>query len=303
MKTLIRNNTQSPVALPLPYTGILSAGEGIVVDEPTNEVVNSLFDGLKTELTNIYTVTQVSDGAKSGRISRKETARKVGQALAQTAVDLEINGHKLRKVGVPTATDDAANKFYVDAADSRLEALIHNVHDWQFGERYFELGNASTGTWYVTVAARAETTAQLDAIVATKHASSTAGEFGSFVVNLNNPVGVAIESITLFTYTRQQTQPKIVLILNNPQGARYAHRFVRPSVLQFPPTNAQQNTPMVSVADGDGAIPTTYGIVGQLDPAAQYPKIRIVATGFFAAESNNVADYRYNKPQSLVVQF
>lgn len=303
MKTLIRNNTQSPVALPLPYTGILSAGEGVVVDEPTNEVVASLFDGQKTELTNIYTVTQVSDGAKSGRISRRESARKIGQALSQTAVDLEINGRKLRKVGVPTSTDDAANKSYVDAADARLEALITSVHDWKFGERYFELGNAATGTWYVTVAARAETEAQLDAISATKHITSIAGEMGSFVVYLDNPVGVAIQSITLFTYTRQQTQPKVVLILNNPQGAKHAHRFVRPSVLQFPPTNAQQNTPMVSVADADGVIPTTYGIVGQLDPATQYPKIRIVATGFFAAESNSVADYRYNKPQSLVVQF
>ncbi len=113
----------------------------------------------------------------------------------------------------------------------------------------------------------------------------------------------SIQSITLFTYTRQQTQPKIVLVMNNPQGAKYAHRFVRPSVIQFPPTNAQQHTPMVSVADANGAVPTSFGIVGQLDPSVMYSKIRIVATGFFAAESNSVADYRYNKPQSLVVQF
>ncbi len=303
MKSLIRNNTQSPVALPLPYTGILSAGEGVVVDEPTNEVVNSLFDGQKTDLTNIYTVSQVSPGAKSGRISRKETARKIGQALSQTAVDLEINGRKLRKIGTPTVDTDAVNKAYVDSADARLEGLIAAVHDWKFGERYFELGTVSTGTWYVTVVGRAETTADLDAITVVQHASSTAGPHGTFAVQINNPLGVAIQSVTLFTYTRQQTQPKIVVVLNNPQGAQYAHRFVRPSVIQFPPTNAQQHTPMVSVAGADGAVPTTYGIVGQLDPAVMYPKIRIVATGFFAAESNTVADYRYNKPQSLVIQF
>jgi len=303
VKSLIRNNTQSPVALPLPYTGILSAGEGIVVDEPTTEVVNSLFDGQKTELANIYTVSEVSKGAKSGRISRKETARKIGQALSQTAVDLEINGRKLRKIGTPTAETDAVNKAYVDSADARLEGLIEAVHDWKFGERYFELGTVSTGTWYVTVAARSETEAALDAIAVVRHSSSVDGPFGSFVVHLNNPVGVAIESVTLFTYTRQQTQPKVVVVLNNPQGAKHAHRFVRPAVIQFPPTNAQQHTPMVSVAGADGTIPTTYGIVGQLDPAAVYPKIRIVATGFFAAESNSVADYRYNKPQSLVIQF
>lgn len=303
MKTLIRNNTLSPVALPLPYTGILSAGEGIVVDEPTSEVVAALFDGQKTDLTNTYTVTQVSDGAKSGRISRKESARKIGQALAQAEVDISINGRRLRKVGVPAVADDAVNKQYVDAADARLEGLIETIHDWKFAERYFELGDASTGVWYVTVAVRAESEAQIAAITATKHASSASGPLGSFVVHLSNPVGVAIESVTLFTYTRQQTQPKVVLVMNNPQGPKYAHRFVRPAVVQFPPTNAQQNTPMVSVADTDGAIPTTSGIVGQLDPAVMYSKIRIVATGFFAAESNNVADYRYNKPQSLVVQF
>ena len=93
------------------------------------------------------------------------------------------------------------------------------------------------------------------------------------------------------------------MVLNNPQGAKHAHRFVRPSVIQFPPTNAQQHTPMVSVAGADGEVPAEYGIVGQLNPAATYSKIRIVATGFFAAESNTVADYRYNKPQSLVIQF
>lgn len=303
MKTLIRNNTLSPVALPLPYTGILSAGEGVVVDEPTNEVVLALFDGQKTDLTNTYTVTQVSDGAKSGRISRRESARKIGQALSQTVVDLEINGRRLRKVGVPALDDDAVNKQYVDAADARLEGLIHTIHDWKYAERYFELGDATTGIWYVTVSVRAESEAQIAAIAATKHASCIAGALGSFVVHLDNPVGVAIQSITMFTYTRQQTQPKVVVVLNNPQGAKPAHRFVRPTVIQFPPTNAQQHTPLVSVANENGDIPETWGIVGQLDPAAVYSKIRIVATGFFAAESNTVADYRYNKPQSLVVQF
>ncbi len=302
-KTLIRNNTQSPVALPLPYTGILSAGEGIVVDEPTNEVVSSLFDGQKTELTNIYTVTQVSPGAKSGRISRKETARKIGQALAQSEVDISLNGRKLRKIAAPVAVDDAANKLYVDAADARLEGLIHQIHDWKFGERYFELGDASTGVWYVTVAARADSEEAMDAITAIKHTSSVAGGLGAFAIHLNNPVGVALQSVTVFTYTRRETQPKLVLVLNNPIGARPAHRFVRPSVIQFPPTNAQQLMPMVSVADAGGEIPSAYGVLGQLDPAVSYPKIRIVATGFFAAESNSVADRYYNKPQSIVVQF
>lgn len=302
MKTLIRNNTQSPVALPLPYTGILSAGEGIVVDETTTEVVTSLFGDDKA-LTNTYTVTQVSEKARSGRISRKETARKIGQALSQSALDLEINGVKLRRVGTPTASTDAVNKAYVDAEGVRLEALIASVHDWIYGERYFELGNATTGIWYVTVSARAESQASLDAITVAKDASSVAGELGTFAVTVDNPVGVAIQSITLFTYTRRETQPKIVLVLNNPSGPRHAHRFVRPSVIQFPPTNAQSTTPMVSVAGADGLVPSTYGVTGQLNPSAMYPKIRIVATGFFAAESNVVSDSRYNKPQSLVVQF
>ena len=303
MKTLIRNNTQSPVALPLPYTGILSAGEGVVVDEPTPEVVASLFDGQKTDLTSIYTVTQVSQGTKSGRISRKETTRKIAQALVQTEVDIAINGRKLRNIGAPTASTDATSKGYVDGEVDRLEDLVASIANWHFGERFYELGNASTGIWYATITARALSAAALDAITVVKDASSVAGELGSFAVTVDNPVGVAIQSITLFTYTRRETQPKIVLVLNNPSGPRHAHRFVRPSVIQFPPTNAQSTTPMVSVAGADGLVPSTYGVTGQLNPSAMYPKIRIVATGFFAAESNVVSDSRYNKPQSLVAQF
>lgn len=303
MKTLIRNNTQSPVALPLPYTGILSAGEGVVVDEATPEVVASLFDGQKTDLTNIYSVTQVSGGAKSGRISRKETARKLAQALSQAAVDIGINGRKLRNIGAPLVSTDAANKAYVDGEADRLEELVASIANWHFGERFFELGDATTGTWYATVTGRALSDSALDAITVVKDASSVAGDLGTFAVSVNNPVGVAIQSITLFTYTRRETQPKIVLVLNNPSGPRHAHRFVRPSVIQFPPTNAQSTTPMVSVAGADGLVPSTYGVTGQLNPSAMYPKIRIVATGFFAAESNVVSDSRYNKPQSLVVQF
>ena len=302
MKTLIRNNTQSPVALPLPYTGILSAGEGVVVDEPTTEVVASIFGDDKA-LTNTYTVTQVSAKAKSGRISRKETARKIGQALAQGTLDLDINTVRLRRVGTPSVGTDAATKAYVDTESTALRALIDASPRWYYGERYFELGDAATGTWYVTITARASTMAGIDAITVAKHPSSVAGALGSFVVHVDNPVGVAIESITLFTYTRRETQPKLVLVLNNPVGPRYAHRFVRPAVIQFPPTNAQQTTPMVSVADADGLVPATYGVTGQLNPSATYPKIRIVATGFFSADSNVVSDARYNKPQSLVVQF
>ena len=302
MKTLIRNNTQSPVALPLPYSGILSAGEGVVIDEPAQEVVAALF-GDDNTLTNTYTVTAVSQKAKSGRGSRKETARKIGQALSQAVQDIEINNVRLRKVGIPTLSTDAATKGYIDEEAAELRALIESLPAWYYGERHFELGSASTGIWYVTVSARASSPGAFAAIAAQKHASSVAGSLGNFAVSIDNPVGVAIETVTLFTYTKRETQPKIVLVMNNPQGACYAHRFVRPAVVQFPPTNAQLHTPMVSVAGSDGLVPAAYGVVGQLDPAALYSKIRVVATGFFSAESNTVSDQNYNKPQSLVVRF
>lgn len=301
-KTLIRNATQSPVALPLPYSGILAAGDGVIVDEPTSEVVSAIF-GNDRALLNTYTVTQVSDRDSSGRSSRRETARKIGMALAQSAQDLEFNNVRLRRVGAPVVSTDAATRGYVDGEVDLLEAQIAAIPRWFYAERYFELGNAATGIWYVTVTGRASTPTAFDALAATKHASSVAGPLGSFVVSLENPSSVAVQSVTLFTYTRRETQPKVVLVMNNPQGARPAHRFVRPSVVQFPPTNAQQTTPTVSVAGADGLVPSTYGVTGQLDPNASYPKIRVVATGFFAAETNAVSDARFNKPQSLVVQF
>lgn len=303
MKTLIRNNTQSPIMLPLPYTGILAAGEGVVVDEATPDVVSALFDEDKSALTNILTVSQVSDKAKSGHHTRAVAALKIGQALARSPSDLEVNGVRIRRIAPPVADADAATKAYVDATDALLRGLIADVPAIHRGERYFELGDVSTGLWYVTVQASGSSQAQLDQLLAVKDASSVSGILGTFAVDLHVPAGVSIQSVTLFTYTKHETQPRIVLTMDNPQGAKHAHRFVRPAVLQFPPTNSPSDTVTVSVADAAGAVPTTYGVVGQLDPTATYPKIRIVATGFFAAESNSVSDKRFNKPQSLVVQF
>jgi len=303
VKTLIRNNTQSPVHLPLPYTGILTAGEGVVVDEPTSEVSQALFDGKKASLANLFVLSSAPLGAPVGASTRTSAARKIGLALARSTVDIEVNNVRLRKVGTPTEDTDATNKVYVDGVRQGLQSQIAAIPTWVFGERYFELGNASTGVWYVTVTARAATPSALNGLSASKHSSSVAGELGTFSVSLQCPPDVVIQSVTLFTYTRKETQPRIVLMMDNPQGARQAHRFVRPSVMQFPPTNAQQILPTVSVADVNGAVPATYGIVGQLDPTVAYPKIRIVATGFFAAGANTVSDHYYNKPQSLVVQF
>lgn len=303
MKTLIRNNTQSPVHLPLPYTGILTAGEGVIVDEPPQEVSQALFEGKKTSLTNLFNLSTAPAGAPVGTSSRTSAARKIGQALAKSASDIEVNNVRLRRLGTPTDATDAANKAYVDGVQQGLQTQIAAIPTWVYGERYFELGNASTGIWYITVTARAASTSAFSGLTASKHSSSVAGELGTFAVMLTCPADVAVQSVTLFTYTRKETQPRIVLMMDNPQGARHAHRFVRPSVTQFPPTNAQQVAPTVSVADATGSVPTTYGIVGQLDPTATYPKIRIVATGFFAAGANAISDHYYNKPQSLVVQF
>lgn len=289
--------------LPLPYTGILAAGEGVVVDEPTAEVVASLFNGEKNSLTNIYTVSQVSDKAKPSHHTRADTAKKIGEALARSTADLEVNGVRIRRIAPPVQEADAATKGYVDATQTALLAQIDAIPKHYTSERYFELGDATTGTWYVTVQASASAPAQLAAINALKADSSVAGSLGTFAVSLSIPQGVQVKSITLFTYTKRETQPRIILVMDNPQGAKHAHQFVRPAVLQFPPTNSPSDTVTVSVADAVGAVPTTYGVVGQLDPAATYPKIRIVATGFFSAESNSVSDRRFNKAQSLVVQF
>ena len=303
MKTLIKNNTLGPIHLPLPYTGILAAGEGSVVDEPPQDVSAALFDGRKSSLTTLFSVSSVPLGSPTGPIGRVTTARKIGQALARSATDLEVNNVRIRRIGEPSDSSDAATKGYVDGVRGTIQTQIAAIPTWYYGERYFELGDASTGKWYVTVTARAASASAFASVTTIKHNSSVAGELGTFVVKLDSPSDVAVQSVTLFTYTKRETQPRIVLIMDNPQGARFAHQFVRPSVTQFPPTNAQQAAPTVSVADATGAVPTSFGIVGQLDPAATYSKIRIVATGFFAAGANAVSDHLYNKPQSLVVQF
>lgn len=171
------------------------------------------------------------------------------------------------------------------------------------GYRTFTLGDAGTGLWYVTIAARASS-AELFAISVLKNADlSTPGPLGTFAIDVGNVEGLSLYSVSAFTYTRVATQPKVLLLIDNPQGPVFAHQVARCSAVQTTTNGAQSMTPIVSVAREDGSVPAANGLPHQIDPAESYPRLRVSAVGFTAASEDAVTDPAFNKPQTLVVQF
>ena len=173
-----------------------------------------------------------------------------------------------------------------------------------FVYRKATLGDASTGLYHVTVAARGEDQEAVDAIVIEKNAGfSTPGTVGTFALNIDGVTGLFLHSVTVTTYTRVETQAKLVVVIDNPQGAVLAHEAVRPSATLITGIGAQLSTPTVVLTGADGAVPATNGIPHQLDPEATYGHIRVAAVGLSQATENVISDAAYNKAQSLVIQF
>lgn len=166
------------------------------------------------------------------------------------------------------------------------------------------LGDASTGLYYVTVAARGVDQEAVDAISIIKSAAhSTAGSIGTFGIEINGAAGLFLHSISVTTYTRVETQAKMVVVIDNPQGAVKPHQIVRPSATIITGNGSQLSTPTVVPADDTGNVPQTNGIPHQLNPDATYSHIRVSAVGFAQAGENVVTDTAFNKAQSLVIQF
>lgn len=111
-KTLLRNNCQSPITLPPPYTGIVAPGDAIVLADPPNVVAAAL--GLIPELTGFVSLSQVPDAQPNDGHDRAEAAAAIAEAMASLDVPLDLNGQKIINLGTPTNPSDAATKLYVD---------------------------------------------------------------------------------------------------------------------------------------------------------------------------------------------
>lgn len=173
-----------------------------------------------------------------------------------------------------------------------------------FVYRKATLGDETTGLYYVTVAARGEDQEAIDAIDIQKNMTfSTPGTVGTFAIDVHGALGLFVHSITVTTYTRVETQAKLVLVVDNPQGAVKAHEAVRPSATLITGVGAQLSTPTVVLTGPDGAVPMTNGIPHQLDPNGTYDHIRVSCVGFAQATENVVSDIAFNRAQSLIVQF
>jgi len=111
-KTLIRNNSQSPITLPPPYTGIVAPGDSVVLDEAPSIVAEKI--GIIPELINYLIVTQVPASQPNDGHTRADAAQGIVDALSQLTVPLDMNGQKIINLDDPTDPQDAATKQYVD---------------------------------------------------------------------------------------------------------------------------------------------------------------------------------------------
>jgi len=71
-KTLLRNNCQSPITLPPPYTGIVAPGDAVVLDDPPYVVSEAI--GVVPWLVGFLTVTQVPDSQPNDGHDRASAA-------------------------------------------------------------------------------------------------------------------------------------------------------------------------------------------------------------------------------------
>lgn len=111
-KSLLRNNCQSPITLPPPYTGIVAPGDAVVLNDPPNVVIDAL--GIIPELTGFVNVTQVPDSQPSDGHDRAEAASAIAGALADLNGALDLNGQRIINVADPIDLQDVATKYYVD---------------------------------------------------------------------------------------------------------------------------------------------------------------------------------------------
>jgi len=111
-KSLFRNNCQSPITLPPPYTGIVAPGDAVVLNDPPHVVIATL--GIIPELSGFVNVTQVPDSQPSDGHDRAEAASAIAESLSALTGPLDLNGQRIINAADPIDLQDVATKYYVD---------------------------------------------------------------------------------------------------------------------------------------------------------------------------------------------
>lgn len=117
-KTLIRNVSPAAITLPPPYIGIIPPGVGVVVAEPTNEVIAALF--AVPEAENLLTISEVSDANPTTvRYSRTTAATTIATVTFESlSSPLDFNGQKGVNAGDPTNAQDLVTLSYFNTHGS-----------------------------------------------------------------------------------------------------------------------------------------------------------------------------------------
>lgn len=111
-KSLLRNNSQSPITLPPPYTGIIAPGDAVVLDDHPSVVAAEI--GIYPELINYLQVSQVPDSQPVDGHDRGAAAAGIVAALASAEGPIDINGQRIVNAAAPIDPQDLATKLYVD---------------------------------------------------------------------------------------------------------------------------------------------------------------------------------------------
>ena len=112
-RSLIKNNSISPITLPLPYTGIVPGGASVIVDDPASYVVSRIM-AVSPSIASVLSIRDVPPGQPSDGHTRANAALKITDAIAVTTVSLNMNGQRIVNVSDPVDPQDVATKQYVD---------------------------------------------------------------------------------------------------------------------------------------------------------------------------------------------
>lgn len=110
-KTLLRNNSQSVITLPPPYTGMVAPGDSVVLADPLQVVSDNI--GVVPWLVGYVTLTQVPDAQPSDGHDQADAAKALVGALAALEEPLDLNGQRIVNVADPVDAQDAATQQYV----------------------------------------------------------------------------------------------------------------------------------------------------------------------------------------------